>query len=397
MSTIKQKALEQFNILKKNAIDILPEDVFLARIESALEEDRPLKVKAGFDPTAPDIHLGHCVLLHKLRKFQDLGHIVCFIVGDFTARIGDPTGKSEMRPPLTQAQVMENARTYTEQAFKVLDKSKTEIIFNGNWFDNMSLKDLTEIMRSYTVARMLERDDFDKRMKANKPISMLEFLYPLMQGYDSVKLEADVELGGSDQKFNLLVGRHLQEVNGQKPQAIMTMPLLVGLDGTNKMSKSLNNYIGVNEEPSQIFGKVMSLSDEMMYHYYEIFTDNDIESLKAEHPKECKMKLAAFFVEMFYDKEQAVLARQGFNQIFSNKNLKDQDFEEYKIDSDGENIIDIICNSGKLSSRNDARRMIKQGGVQFQGEKVLEDKRILKAEGVLKIGKKKFLKLVVVD
>lgn len=390
----KSEAKRQLEILKKNAIDIIPEENFLHKLEYSLRENAPLKVKAGFDPTAPDIHLGHCVLLKKLRTFQDLGHIVCFIVGDFTARVGDPTGKSEMRPPLSEAQVIENARTYTEQAFKVLDKSKTEIIFNGNWFDQMSLKDMTDVLRCHTVARMLERDDFEKRMNANKPISMLEFIYPLLQGYDSVKLEADIEIGGSDQRFNLLVGRHLQEAFNQTPQVIMTLPLLVGLDGVQKMSKSLNNYIGVAEEPSQIFGKVMSLSDDLMYHYYEIFTDESIKELKQNHPKEVKMSLGEFFVTMFYDSDQAKLAREGFEQIFSKGNLENQDFDEYIVPVEGEAILDVIVNSGKLSSRNDARRMIKQGAVKFDGEKLADDNLILSTAGILKIGKKKFLKIV---
>ena len=392
--SLKAEAKRQVEILKKNAIEIISEKEFTDKIEKALNEKRPLKVKAGFDPTAPDIHLGHCVLLRKLRDFQDLGHVVCFIVGDFTAGIGDPTGKSEMRPPLSEAQIMQNAETYTQQAFKILDKEKTEVIFNGDWFNNMNLREMTDILRCHTVARMLERDDFENRMKNNKPISMLEFLYPLLQGYDSVKLKSDLELGGNDQKFNLLVGRHLQSAFGQEPQAIMTLPLLVGLDGTQKMSKSLDNYIGITEEPTQIFGKVMSLSDELMFHYYEIFTEENVEALKKEHPKEVKMKLGMFFVEMFYDKEEAQKAKESFEQIFSKGNLADQDFPEYKLKSE-EGVLNIVVNSGILASRNEVRRMIQQGAMQFEGEKITDEKAVISSAGILKIGKKKFLKVVV--
>jgi len=392
--TFKEQALVQLAKIRKNTVDIISEEELTSKIENSLATNTPLRVKAGFDPTAPDIHLGHCVLLTKLRQFQDMGHTVVFIVGDFTARIGDPTGRSETRPVLSVEKVLENAKTYTEQAFKILDRSKTEIVFNGAWFDKMGLKDLLDILGRYTVARILERDDFTKRYEAGKPISMLEFLYPLMQGFDSVEVKSDVELGGTDQKFNLIVGRHLQDSYGQRPQSVITLPLLVGLDGKNKMSKSLGNYIGVKEEPNQIFGKVMSLSDEMMYHYYEIFTDDDIATLRTKHPRDTKVALAKFFVEKFYDATEADKAVQYFVDTFSKRSIDAQDFEEYSIPAAGEGILDVIVKSGKLSSKNEARRLLQQGGVEFSGEKVKDDKAVLASAGVLKVGKKHFLKIV---
>jgi tyrosyl-tRNA synthetase len=391
--TFKEQALAQLAKIKKNTVDVIADEELVAKIEHSLATNTPLRVKAGFDPTAPDIHLGHCVLLTKLRQFQDLGHTVVFIVGDFTARIGDPTGRSETRPVLSEEKVLENAKTYTEQAFKILDIAKTEIVFNGTWFDKMGLKGMMDILARYTVARILERDDFSKRYEAGKPISMLEFLYPLMQGFDSVEVKSDVELGGTDQKFNLIVGRHLQESYGQRPQSVITLPLLVGLDGKNKMSKSLGNYIGVKEEPNQIFGKVMSLSDEMMYHYYEIFTDDDIATLRTKHPRDVKVALAKYFVAKFYDQAEADKAERYFIETFSKRNIETQDFETYVVPSTGEGILDIIVKSGKITSKNEARRLLQQGGVEFAGEKVKDDKTAIASEGVLKIGKKNFLKI----
>lgn len=390
---LKAEAKRQLDIIKKNCSELISEQELLEKLERSLKENRPLIVKAGFDPTAPDIHLGHCVLLRKLRAFQDLGHRVCFIVGDFTAAIGDPTGKSELRPALSKEEIMTNAKTYTEQAFKILDRQKTDVVFNSEWFDEMSLRDIAQLMRNHTVARMLERDDFEKRMKENKSISMLEFLYPLLQGYDSVKIKSDIELGGNDQKFNLLVGRHMQSVFGQENQALMTLPLLVGLDGTQKMSKSLNNYIGVSEASSEIFGKIMSISDELMYHYYELFTDCAPAEVKEMHPKDAKQKLGCEIVRMFYTHKEAEAAKERFNEIFSKRSLENQDFDEYTLTGGREDIISVIVGSGKLQSRNEVRRMLKQGAVQFDGQKITDEKHVLSSCGVLKIGKKLFLKI----
>ncbi|MBN2120333.1 MAG: tyrosine--tRNA ligase [Candidatus Omnitrophica bacterium] len=389
--SLKKKIAEQLTSLKRNVVEIISEEDLAAKIENSFRTNIPLRVKAGFDPTAPDIHLGHIVLLKKLRRFQDLGHIVYFIVGDFTARIGDPSGKNETRPPLTKKQIMQNAKTYTDQAFKILDRKKTKVVFNSKWFDKTTLEDLMVLLSNYTVARLLERDDFTLRMREGKPITMLEFLYPLMQGYDSVKIEADIELGGTDQKFNLIVGRRIQEAFGQSPQVIMTLPLLVGLDGVNKMSKSLGNYIGIQEKPSDIFGKTMSVSDELMYQYLEIF---DLMSLKKEHPKETKTNLACEFVAWFYGKDVAKEEKNKFETIFSKKDLSASDFPEYSINSEGERLLDILIASGLVASKNEARRLIKQKALEFSGHKILDENSLINKEGILRVGKKKFLKIV---
>lgn len=390
----KSKIVEQLNYLKKNAVEIVSEKELAKKIEHALATNTPLKVKAGFDPTASDIHLGHAVLLKKLRAFQDLGHIVYFIVGDFTARIGDPSQRDQLRPVLSDNQIRANAKTYTEQAFKILDKKKTKIVFNSQWFDAMKMKDFAPIFRNYTVARVLERDDFTNRMKKNKPITVLEFIYPLMQAYDSVKIKADVELGGTDQKFNLIVGRHLQSSFGQEPQVLVILPLLTGLDGKDKMSKSLGNYIGVTEDASQIFGKTMSISDELMYHYYQTLTDKNIAEVKKIHPKEAKLQLAALFVSWFYNKKKAVQERQRFKEIFTKKDLTSQKFKEYKLGSSGKAIIDVLMDSHTIASRNEARRLLRQAALEFEGEKIRDEKFTIQRQGILRIGKKKFLKIV---
>ncbi|MFC1514631.1 tyrosine--tRNA ligase [Candidatus Omnitrophota bacterium] len=388
--SLKTKAAEQLSSIKAGALEIISEQELRDKIETSLATKKPLRIKAGFDPTAPDIHLGHIVLLKKLRAFQDFGHIVYFIVGDFTARIGDPSGRNEIRPPLTQKQITANAATYTDQAFKVLDKKKTRVVFNSEWFDTMSLEGLMSVLSGYTVARLLERDDFSLRMKENKPITMLEFIYPLLQGYDSVKIEADLELGGNDQKFNLLVGRRMQEAFGQTPQAIMTLPLLIGLDGTNKMSKSLGNYIGIDEEPSQIFGKTMSISDELMDHYFEIF---GITHLKEEHPKASKTNLAAEFVTWFHGPKRAAEERLRFQEIFSKKDLSSQDFPCYRPKT-GATILDILLDSKTVASRNEARRLINQKAVEFEGRRICDEKAAIVGTGILRVGKKKFLRIV---
>ena len=320
----------QLSIIKSGAAELISEEELLRKFKKSLKTGRPLRIKAGFDPTAPDLHLGHTVLIQKIRQFQELGHHIIFLIGDFTGMIGDPTGKSETRKPLTKEDVARNAETYKAQIFKILDEKKTEVVFNSSWMNNLSVSDLIILASKYTVARMLERDDFKKRYSGNRPIAIHEFLYPLIQGYDSVVLNADVELGGTDQKFNLLVGRELQREFGQEPQVVITMPLLEGLDGTNKMSKSLGNYVGITEPPGEIFGKIMSVSDELMLRYYELLSsisNTEIEALKdglkkgTAHPKDAKSNLAKEIVARFHGKDAAVKAASEFDKVFKSKGL----------------------------------------------------------------------------
>lgn len=340
----------------------------------------------------PLIHLGHLVLLKKLRTFQDLGHIVYFIVGDFTASIGDPSGRVQERPVLSRDEILKNARTYTDQAFKILDPEKTEVIFNSSWFNLMKLEDTLLLFKSYTVSRLLERDDFEKRIKDNKPITMLEFIYPILQGYDSVKLESDIEIGGNDQKFNLIIGRRIQSYFQQKSQVVITLPLLVGTDGKKKMSKSVGNYIGIQESPSDIFGKTMAVSDEVMLHYYEMLTNYNLEEIKSMHPKEAKQKLAFTFVEMFYGTEKAREEQDKFNSIFSEQNIKKESLSVYSIER-AQKVIDLIHSAGIIKSKNEIRRLIKQGAIEFQGKKIKDDGYLIDENGILRIGKKKFLNI----
>ncbi len=385
-----RSAEEQLLLLKRACVEIIREEELLER----LKEGRPLRIKAGFDPTAPDIHLGHTVLLNKLRQFQDLGHKVIFLVGDFTARIGDPTGRNEMRKPLSPEEVERNAKTYTEQAFKILDPEKTEIVFNSQWYEKMTLSEFSRIAMHYTVARLLERDDFAKRYKAGLPITILELLYPLIQGYDSVMVRADVEMGGTDQKFNLLVGRALQEAFGQRPQVIMTLPLLEGLDGVNKMSKSLGNYIGITEPPKEIFGKIMSISDELMYRYYELLTNEDLSEIKNMHPRDAKVKLAWMMVERFYGKEIADKEKEEFERVFSRKE-RPKEVEKIRLEVD-KPIVEFLVEHGLAQSKNSARRLIQQGAVQIEGRKITDINYRLQAgdKGILRVGKKRFVELV---
>jgi len=356
-----------------------------------LKEGRPLRVKAGFDPTAPDIHLGHVVLLRKLRQFQDMGHEVYFLIGDFTAQVGDPTGKDSLRPKMSSKEIAENARTYKKQVFKVLDAKKTRIVFNSKWLAKLSAQDMLELTAYSTVAQMLARADFKKRFEDQKEISLLEFVYPLLQGYDSVYLNADIELGGSDQKFNLLMGRELQQNFGQKPQAVIMTPLLEGLDGVKKMSKSLDNYIGINEPPDEIFGKVMSISDELMLRYYEILTDADLEAVKTMHPKEAKLFLAREIVKQFYTEKEADAAKQEFERVFSRRQVP-EGLAEYRI-SEGIPVIDVLVGSGMAASRNEARRLLKQGAVTLDGH-CIEDEDFPARPGIMKVGKRRFVKVV---
>jgi len=382
-------------VFQENSVDFICEAELTEKLKISLSADKPLKLKIGFDPTARDIHLGHTVLLRKLRKLQDLGHEVCLIIGDFTTKIGDPSGKSALRPVLSDGEIKDNAATYTAQAFKVLNPEKTKVIFNGLWYFNMPLAQFLSLLSHYTVARILERDDFSNRLKEGKPLSMLEVIYPLVQGYDSVCLEADVEFGGTDQKFNLLVGRALQETFGQKPQCVITMPILVGLDGKDKMSKSLGNYIGVSENPKDMFGKVMSVSDETMWEYYRLLTDCDIEAAKKLHPKEAKLRLAQEIVKFYHDQAAAEHERAEFDRVFSQKELP-AEMPVYNAPAAAVDVIEIIAMLNLAPSKNEARRLLQQGAISFaeSGEVIKDAKLIISGTVVLKIGKRKFVKIV---
>jgi len=398
---------EQMDVIRRGAVEILVEKEFEEKLEAAVKNGKPLRIKAGFDPTAPDLHIGHTVLIQKLKQFQDLGHEVCFLIGDFTGMIGDPTGKNETRKALTKEQVLENAQSYKEQVFKILDPEKTRVVFNSEWMGPMSAADLIGLAARHTVARMLERDDFHKRYTGQQPISIHEFLYPLVQGYDSVALEADVELGGTDQKFNLLVGRELQKQYGQRPQCILTMPLLEGLDGVQKMSKSLNNYIGITEPPGEIFGKVMSISDELMVRYYELLSDVDLDGLQkvrdgvegksgGRHPMEAKKALARELIARFHSDEDAVQAEKAFVQQFTQKEVP-EDIPEVRIEScEPVWICKLMNDAGLVASNGEARRLIKQGAVKLGGEKIdnvdLEVKPV--GEIIIQAGKRRFARIV---
>jgi len=383
---------KQLEIIKRGAVDIISEPELRKKLEESIKSKRPLNIKAGFDPTAPDLHLGHTVLLRKLKVFQDLGHKVFFLIGDFTARIGDPTGRSELRKTLTKEEAISNAATYKKQVSKILDVDKLSIVFNSDWFDKMTMLDTLKLTTHATVAQMLSRDDFKKRFSAKENISLLEFMYPVLQGYDSVKLEADIELGGTDQVFNLLVGRDIQKDYNMAQQVVITMPLLEGTDGAQKMSKSYGNYIGINEPAKDIFGKVMSISDDMMLKYYTLLTDEDLKEVKAMHPKEAKLKLAALITASYHGKDSADRAEEEFELTFSKKELP-QDAAVYKL-KDNDTVIDIIISSGLVSSRNEARRLIQQGGVALGTERIDKEDAVIDKEGILKVGKRRFLKLV---
>lgn len=381
----------QLALIKSGTIDLIPEDELIAK----LKRDKPLRIKWGADPSAPDIHLGHTVVLRKLRQLQDLGHKVIFIIGDFTARIGDPTGRSEARKPLTTEEVAVNAATYQSQVFKILDKNRTEVVYNSHWLSKLKIEDVINLAAKYTVARMLEREDFMTRFEKERPISIHEFLYPLIQGYDSVEIKADIEVGGSDQKFNMLVGRELQREFKVEPQVILTMPLLEGTDGVQKMSKSLGNYIGVTDTPAEIFGKTMSISDDLMLRYYELLTDLPPSEVKAAHPKDAKLKLAGLLVARFYDEPSARKAREEFESVFKEGRLP-QEIELVKLSKKEINVIDLLAEAGLAPSRSEARRLIKQGGVSLDNEIVLDEKLAvnLSAERLLKVGKRRFLRVI---
>ena len=381
---------EQINFLTRGCVDVVSK----ADLAKKLESGKTLKVKLGCDPTSADLHLGHSVALSLLRRFQDLGHKAVLVIGDFTAAVGDPSGRDSTRPVLPREKILENAKTYTEQAFKVLDPSKTEIRFNSEWLDPfVTGKDLLHTLQKVTVAQVLERDDFKKRMASGSPISLLEVLYSLFQGQDSVALHADVELGGTDQIFNLLVGRQLQKNNGQEPQVAITVPLLVGLDGVKKMSKSYGNYVGLNDEPNDMFGKLMSIPDELMPMYYELLTSENMDEIKALHPMTAKKKLAGIMVTRFHGEEAAKAALENFEKVFSKKELP-TDMPEFKAE-DGALLSAIIFAAGAAQSKNKARGLIEQGAVRLKGEKVPQDGPLhFEAGDVLQVGKRYFFKLV---
>ena len=392
--------LEGLQQIRRGAEEILVE----SELAECLKADRPLRVKAGFDPTAPDLHLGHTVLLNKLHQFQALGHEAIFLIGDFTGMIGDPTGKNVTRKPLTRDEVLENARTYEKQIFKILDPEKTQVVFNSSWMGEMSAADLIQLAAKHTVARMLERDDFNKRYTSGQSIAIHEFLYPLVQGYDSVALRADIELGGTDQKFNLLVGRQLQESYGQKPQVVITMPILEGLDGVQKMSKSLGNYIGIAEPPDEMFGKLMSISDELMWRYFELLSFRplaDIDKLKSEmhagrNPRDIKFELGRELVARFHSQGDADQAQQNFIARFQKGALPDDIPEvELSADSEGLPLANVLKQAGLTASTSEALRMIKQGAVRIDGERVEDPGLIVAAgtAGVFQVGKRRFARI----
>lgn len=399
--------------LLRGVVDIVSEEELKKRLIESAENKRPLVVKAGFDPTAPDLHLGHTIVLQKMRQFQELGHRVVFVIGDFTAMIGDPTGKNVTRPPLSREQVLEAAKTYSEQVFKILDKNRTEIRFNSEWLSTLGAEGIIKLAAKYNVARMLERDDFKKRYTSGISISIHEFLYPLLQAYDSVALNCDIELGGSDQLFNLLVGREIQKEYGQKEQIVMTMPLLEGLDARvvdgkltgNKMSKSLGNYVGINEPPDVMFGKLMSISDDLMWRYYELLSQLSLDEIKRMkedcisgrmNPMEAKKALAKEIVARFHSPEEADRALKNFVEVFSRRNIP-ENLPEYEVTPEEDGLIWIckaLANIKAVKSTSDARRLIEQGGLYVNNERVLDPKYRLKSGSyVIKVGKKQFLKL----
>lgn len=384
--------LSQLAKLKRGVSEIISEDELKGKLAKSLKTKTPLRIKAGFDPTAPDIHLGHTVLLRKLRQFQDLGHTVIFLIGDFTARIGDPSGQNKTRPPMTDEEIKRNAATYKSQVFKILDPHKTEVVFNNDWFSKMSLYDISKLMHYGSVAQIFAREDFKERIKKGKSVRLDEFMYPLLQAYDSVYLKADVEIGGTDQKFNLLLGRELQRDFHQEEQVIIMLPLLEGIDGIQKMSKSLGNYIGINESPDEIFGKIMSLGDSLMYKYYVLLTDDDLSEIKKLHPKEAKEKLAVAIISQYHGQQSALSARCAFEKVFTRREIP-SDIPEYKMDKPAR-LLDILVRSATVKSRNEARRLILQGAVTFSSVKVQDENFTVSACGIIKAGSRRFLKVI---
>lgn len=398
----------QMEIIKRGAVEIIPEEELVEKLKRSVATGKPMQIKLGLDPTAPDIHLGHTVVLQKMRQFQELGHQVIIILGDFTARIGDPTGKSETRKQLNEEQVLANARTYERQIFKILDPAKTRVVFNSEWLAPLNFARVIELAARYTVARMLEREDFAKRYRENLPISIHEFFYPLMQGYDSVALEADVELGGTDQKFNLLMGRTLQREYGQEPQIALMMPIIEGLDGVHKMSKSLGNYIGIDESPREMYGKTMSLPDELMVRYFELVTPVSLEEIQVidaglkngtQHPRDIKMRLAREIVSFYHDQEAALAAEEEFKRIFQQHDLPDEmpvfTFSPDMLEEGRIWLPKLLQITGVVPSTSEGRRLVQQGGVKVDGEKINDPgiNLLLQNGMIIKAGKRKFVKI----
>lgn len=397
---MSKSTTEQLQTIKRGCQELLIEEELIQKLSGS----QPLRIKAGFDPTAPDLHLGHTVLLNKLRQLQDLGHHILFLIGDFTGMIGDPSGKNATRPPLTREQISQNAETYASQVFKILRQEQTEVVFNSTWMDQFGAADLVRLASTYTVARMLERDDFSKRYHENRPIAIHEFLYPLVQGYDSVALKADLELGGTDQKFNLLVGRELQKHYNQSPQCILTMPLLEGLDGVQKMSKSLNNYVGINESPAEIFGKLMSISDTLMWRYIELLSFESLDTIhqwqqeveSGRNPRDIKVQFAQEIVTRFHNQAAATDAAKDFAARFSKGALPD-DIPEKKLYIQGAELAlpQLLKQSGLMASTSEALRMIEQGGVKLDGNKIIDKTQAIAVNTtvIAQVGKRKFAKI----
>jgi len=406
MIRVPQELEAEWNALTRSTVDLVPEEEFLERLQAARKNRTPLRVKYGVDPSAPDLHLGHTVPIRKLKQFQDFGHQVIFLIGDFTARIGDPTGKSETRKRLTKEQVDSNARTYLEQIFKLLDEAKTQVVYNSTWLEKMTFSDVIELSSKYTVARMLEREDYKKRFKDEKPIYVHEFLYPLMQGYDSIALRSDVEIGGTDQKFNILVARELQREFGQSPQIILTLPILVGTDGLNKMSKSLNNYIGITESPQEIFGKTMSIPDRLMADYLELtlgYAPDEVAGLMRSveqgklHPRDLKARLARELVDTYHSATAAKAAEEEFNRVFRERDIPSDIRETILQCEDGKLwIVKLLVQAGFAKSNREARKLITAGAVWLNAEKITDqDYEVSTGQHVLKVGKRRFLRVTV--
>lgn len=401
-NAIEIQAQQQLEQIRRGVVEILPEAELKQKLLRSLQTGQPLRIKLGLDPTAPDIHLGHTVVLNKLRQFQDLGHEIHLIIGDFTGRIGDPSGKSETRKQLTEEQIKINAKTYQEQIFKVLRADKTIVHYNSEWLMPLDLAQVLQLAGKYTVARMLERDDFDKRYKEGLPIGVHEFMYPLMQGYDSVALKSDVELGGTDQKFNLLVGRHLLREYGHEPQVALMMPILEGTDGVQKMSKSLGNYIGVNDQPNEMFGKTMSIPDRLICRYFELLTRIPMEEVNSMdeamkngslNPRDAKIRLAKEIITMYHNEEEALRAEERFKLVFSHNEIPD-DIPEVKVSTSEVWLPKFLTDNGLSSSTSDGRRSIGQGAVRINGDKVDEENILLKGQLVIQVGKRKFLRVI---
>ena len=391
---------ENLNLIKRGIDELISEDELIAKLKSK----KQLIVKAGFDPTAPDLHLGHTVLLNKLRHFQQLGHQIVFLIGDFTGMIGDPSGKNKTRPALNQEEINENAKSYKKQVFKILDSKLTDVRFNSEWSNKLGAEGIIKLASQYNLARMLERDDFNKRYKSNQTIALHEFLYPLIQANDSIALEADIELGGTDQKFNLLVGRELQRANGQEPQVVITVPILEGLDGVNKMSKSLDNYVGIDESPNEMFGKIMSISDELMWRWFELLSFRSIDEIKAlkadqargKNPRDIKIDLAKELIARFHDEQSANLAEENFINQFQKKNIPDNIEEiSFSISGDSMPLANLLKECGMTSSTSEAMRMIEQGAVRIDEKKIIDTKHIVSSNtsAIYQVGKRKFKKI----